>query len=522
MLKKKNKTQKLFFCVLFILSFSLFLVRVVFIEKITSRALYDFDEARYAEVARNIIRTGNWIIPMAGGPDDYTDIVLTKINNQPLYPYFWKPPLHTIIIAFTYKTFGVSEFSTRLPSLVFTLLNFLLIFKIGQELFRNHVLSWLSVAFFMSLVDVSFLAAQGLAEAVLLFFSLLTIYLIIRNGFLSTMLSGVSLGLAVLVKLSAVYWVIIIAVVFLWFRSKEKNRWQKIILFGLGALVTILPWHMLMYIKFGQVFIEKYLLTNVLGRVTGQTGNIAPIYWYVIHMLDNWKPYVFIFPIILPILLKRNIVRNRVLLLVMMWALMIFIPFSLSTSKVWWYIYPLLVPFVYLISYGLIQIKKYGNLTLMGLVLISGFLALLPFWQLLPSHIPLKEFVVLSLAGFVIGYLLIKLPREKKDVRNIFWLTTIGLVLVANYISIRKELTYKDFNADLKKLASRHKPLYNLAVACRPYEASLFYFESINITRDFSKAKYIITTASCQNRFLRQGWKIIDREGQNVILVNEE
>jgi len=68
--------------------------------------LMDNTEARYAEIARKMIETGDWITPQ--------------------FQYgvaFWsKPPLSTWLTAGTYAAFGVNEFAARLSSLVCCLL----------------------------------------------------------------------------------------------------------------------------------------------------------------------------------------------------------------------------------------------------------------------------------------------------------------------------------------------------------------------------------------------------------------
>ena len=61
--------------------------------------LTDTTEARYAEIARKMLETGDWITPQfAYG-----------------IPFWGKPPLHTWLTAAGMGTFGVNEFGARLP-----------------------------------------------------------------------------------------------------------------------------------------------------------------------------------------------------------------------------------------------------------------------------------------------------------------------------------------------------------------------------------------------------------------------
>ena len=64
--------------------------------------LTDTTEARYGEIARLMLETGDWITPQ----HDYG------------VPFWAKPPLSTWLSAFSMKLFGVNEFAARLPSLL--------------------------------------------------------------------------------------------------------------------------------------------------------------------------------------------------------------------------------------------------------------------------------------------------------------------------------------------------------------------------------------------------------------------
>ena len=67
--------------------------------------LTDTTEARYGEIARKMLETGNWITPL----HDYG------------VPFWAKPPLSFWLSALSMKYFGVNEFAARLPSLFFSI-----------------------------------------------------------------------------------------------------------------------------------------------------------------------------------------------------------------------------------------------------------------------------------------------------------------------------------------------------------------------------------------------------------------
>jgi 4-amino-4-deoxy-L-arabinose transferase-like glycosyltransferase len=67
--------------------------------------LHDTTEARYANIARVMLETGNWISP----------------QNAPGDPFWAKPPLYVWSAAASMAVCGVNEFGARLPSVLFVL-----------------------------------------------------------------------------------------------------------------------------------------------------------------------------------------------------------------------------------------------------------------------------------------------------------------------------------------------------------------------------------------------------------------
>ena len=77
----------------------------------------DKTEARYAEIARIMLETNNWITPQI----DYGS------------PFWAKPPLSTWLSAMSMKAFGVNEFAVRLPSLLLCIGIVLLIGQFAKQ-----------------------------------------------------------------------------------------------------------------------------------------------------------------------------------------------------------------------------------------------------------------------------------------------------------------------------------------------------------------------------------------------------
>src|SRR5262249_19083742 len=105
---------------LFVLLALLLLLRLV---SLGTLALSDPTESRYADIALDMSRSGNWIMPQI-------------LIHGSLEPYWGKPPLHFWLTSFTFRLFGTSEVTARFPSFVAGLLMLLLTFLYTKQ-FRN-------------------------------------------------------------------------------------------------------------------------------------------------------------------------------------------------------------------------------------------------------------------------------------------------------------------------------------------------------------------------------------------------
>jgi 4-amino-4-deoxy-L-arabinose transferase-like glycosyltransferase len=87
-----------------------------------SYPLFQPDEGRNAEVAREMVASGNYVVPHLNG-----------------LPYVDKPALHYAAVAASLHAFGQDEFAARLPSLVVTILTALMIGWFGRRLWNAGV-----------------------------------------------------------------------------------------------------------------------------------------------------------------------------------------------------------------------------------------------------------------------------------------------------------------------------------------------------------------------------------------------
>jgi 4-amino-4-deoxy-L-arabinose transferase-like glycosyltransferase len=97
-----------------------------YLYRLSTPALFDDpNDAQYAEVAREMVETGNWITPQL-------DYVL----------FLNKPALSYWLIALSFKAFGINELAARLPGALTDLVLLLLVWRLGAVLWNDSVGRW--------------------------------------------------------------------------------------------------------------------------------------------------------------------------------------------------------------------------------------------------------------------------------------------------------------------------------------------------------------------------------------------
>ncbi len=104
--------------------------------------LRDWDEGIVATIAREIWRAT---------PDSYTWLYPKNMDGA---PYWNKPPLIHGAIALSYGCFGVSEWSTRLPTAMISALAVPLFYSIGREVFERRLEAIYATMVYLTLIPV--------------------------------------------------------------------------------------------------------------------------------------------------------------------------------------------------------------------------------------------------------------------------------------------------------------------------------------------------------------------------------
>lgn len=210
----------------------------------------------------------------------------------------------------------------------------------------------------LSTIEFLFRARQINVDILLSLFLFLTV----------TRRSGLFLGLTAMTK--RLSW--LLAVPALAWSLRKQKRWRREV--GL-FLLTVLPWHIYSYFKFGQEFVDKYLVGFTLGKLTSVnavTGD-SPLF-YVTALRHGMKLWFLVLPLAVIWGLGQ---KNKVLLIFVATYL---VGLSLSPIKASWYMLPVYPALAVLIGGFLTAVFKPKPTLGLVLVIIVALFNLLK-WQ---------------------------------------------------------------------------------------------------------------------------------------------
>ena len=291
-----------------------------FLFQLGSTRLDSWDEAIYAQAAKEMVSSGDWITP--------------HWNQQ---EFFQKPPLLIWLTALLFKVFGISEFTSRVVSALSGVGVVLLTLMLARRFFDELPAVVSSVAVLVSAPLFQF-ARSGTMDVLLTFFMLLAVYSYLKSKEDSRLwlAVGIACGLAVMTKGAAAFPLIgalLIAAV-LDRRRFARELWAGILLF----IVIGGTWHFAMIYLHGNAFLDDYLGRHVLARAMGGVDErLEGVFYYL--------PVVGVFLPLLPFGLHRLWKERDVPPIIPILGLSIILFYTFISTKHAWYIVPAL-PFL--------------------------------------------------------------------------------------------------------------------------------------------------------------------------------
>jgi len=310
----------------------LLLIAAVFFLTNLGYPLIDRDETRYAEIPREMLATGNWILP--------------QLNFE---TYYDKPPLLYWLCACSFSIFGVNETAARLVPALSALATIAATLWFGTRNFGKQV-GLLSGVVLMLSVGFAFSSRYLLLDGVLAMLvtcSFFTAYEAIQSDRLKLkwwIASGVFCGLALLTKgpLALVLWLPTVFA-FTWLSSSNaKPRFWHYSVFGAVVALIVTPWLIAVSLQ-DPTFLVEFLYKHNIQRFAGEFHN-RPIWYFIPVLLVAGHPWSFLTAPYLKFLFGHTgeirFQRPPVVGFLLVWSAWCFVFFSLSSCKLPTYLLP--------------------------------------------------------------------------------------------------------------------------------------------------------------------------------------
>lgn len=241
--------------------------------------LFDWDEVNFAECAREMLVTKNYM--------------RVQVDFRP----FWeKPPLFIWMQALSMSVWGVNEFAARFPNAVMGILTLCTIFHIGRKTVSERMAWWWVLLYAGSWLP-AFYFKSAIIDPTFNFFIFLSFYQVYRmkhseRGGWHALLAGMLLGLAVLTKgpVAILVAMLSLGVYLLLNKGFRGYRWYHFLLVALACGVTTFIWFGIDIAQNGWWFTKEFLTYQVRLFRTEDAGHGGPFFYHFIVLLLGCFP----------------------------------------------------------------------------------------------------------------------------------------------------------------------------------------------------------------------------------------
>jgi 4-amino-4-deoxy-L-arabinose transferase-like glycosyltransferase len=494
--------------------------------------LLDTSEARYAEIGRRMVVTGDWTMPQL----------------EAGHPYWGKPPLHFWGTALSLRGFGFSEVAARLPSLLGALLVLFATQRVARRL-RGAEVAWLACLILASSGLFFLLAAQVALDLTLTACSggaLAGFFLAHgqadpRRARLLHWLGFLALGAGLLAKgpVAVALWAGTLALACLFSRDLRWLRGVPWVTGGLLAGAVSLPWFLAAeqdhpgFLRY--FFLNENLLRFSVSDYGDRYGRdhampYGTIWIFALLGLMPWSP-------VLLVLLWRGLSRGGLARLrrdpersfLWAWSLAPLIFFTLSRNLVVTYALPALPAIAVLLADALL--RRTGSreepepaaasrgltagLLVGGALVLAGVVAVLAGFS---RHVPLPGPTLALLAGLIASCAALLAAGARRGRRLglivatalcIPWLDACGRSLLAGEIGAFGSTRELLLVADARRRERGCELAFFRAV---PYSARFYGGRAVPLEGDRSRLRPLSDAGAC--RLLAVRWR--DRRGREA------
>ncbi|MGH7855338.1 MAG: glycosyltransferase family 39 protein [Candidatus Binatia bacterium] len=315
-------------------------------------ALFEPDEGRNAEKAREILVLNDWVTP-----------------HENFHPVLDKPIFFYWMIAMAFQFFGVSEWAARLPSVLAALGCLALVYRFAHARWGRWTALW-SILILLTCVEFFVLARVVIFDMLLTFFLTLALCasyeaMHAENDKRRRIWSlAMCLGLGAATLLKGLVGVVVPGMVIIGYLLASKQwkalRSVDVVAGALLFLAIVLPWYLMAEWR-NPGYLQYYLWEEHFGRfVTNEFDRAEPWYYFIGIGVIGFLPWSLLLPLFARHAYKNGWQRkfDDKSLYLIGWAVLPFLFFSISKSKLPHYILPIFPALAMLTAAAMVRVYQ--------------------------------------------------------------------------------------------------------------------------------------------------------------------
>jgi 4-amino-4-deoxy-L-arabinose transferase-like glycosyltransferase len=328
----------------------LLLAALTFFTGLGRGAITDSDEAFYAESAREMVASGDWLTP--------------HYNYE---PRFQKPVLYYWLTSATYFVFGPTEFGARLWSAMAGLGLVMVTAACGRRWYDEST-GLLAGAIVATNFGYFTIGRMALPDLPLTFCITLAIWAALVSTLESersprkfVLLAALGLGLGFLMKGPVGVIIPLLVIVPLLAIERRSIALTPIdIVLGFVVMLAVsMPWYLLMWWRHGNEYLQGFFVGDNFERFATDRFNDPRPWWFYVPVVAGgllpWTSLALVWLGPVTQFLRRRRDAGTIDLRLMLWAILPLVFYTLSVGKQPRYILPVLPPLALLLAAAIVE-----------------------------------------------------------------------------------------------------------------------------------------------------------------------